>query len=342
MNIGKQIKRLRTEKNITQEVLSDYLGVSAQAVSKWENDITTPDIGLLPEISVFFGVKIDELFRLPNESHFERIENMFHSERAISDENFKYAEGFLNEKLDEDKKNARALGDLAHLYNHRAKSLHEVAGDYAKAALALEPESKSFHVALWDAYHAVCGDGYYDNHFEVIQYYKDFLKTNPNQRRALIILIENLLADQKYSEAKKYVNELKTHHRDYTFYMYLGDITLAEGNLEEAKNNWNQGVNLYPKVWQAYCSRADRLARLGLTEEAISDYEKCMAVQESPRIVDGLLSLAQIYEELKDYNKAIEVREKEIEIYKTDYKITSGETLDRPRREIERLLKLKK
>lgn len=82
---------MRIEKNIIQEVLADSLGVSAQAVSKWENGVTSPNIGLLPDICVFFGVKIDELFRLPVESHFERIEKMFSYEREISDDNFKYA-----------------------------------------------------------------------------------------------------------------------------------------------------------------------------------------------------------------------------------------------------------
>ena len=44
MNIGNQIKNLRLEKKVTQEELAEYLGVSAQAVSKWETNASTPDI----------------------------------------------------------------------------------------------------------------------------------------------------------------------------------------------------------------------------------------------------------------------------------------------------------
>ena len=66
MNIGNQIKTLRLEKKVKQEELAEYLGVSAQAVSKWETGASTPDITLLPGIATYFGIAIDELFALPD------------------------------------------------------------------------------------------------------------------------------------------------------------------------------------------------------------------------------------------------------------------------------------
>ena len=48
--IGKRIAELRKSKGFTQEDLADRLNVSGQAVSKWENDQTCPDIGLLPQL----------------------------------------------------------------------------------------------------------------------------------------------------------------------------------------------------------------------------------------------------------------------------------------------------
>ena len=62
MNIGMQIKALRTEKHATQEELAGQLGVSAQAVSKWETGASLPDVTLLPQLAAYFGVAIDELF----------------------------------------------------------------------------------------------------------------------------------------------------------------------------------------------------------------------------------------------------------------------------------------
>lgn len=63
MNIGNNISALRKEKGITQEELANEIGVSAQAVSKWENDSSCPDVSLLTKIADFFGVTVDELLR---------------------------------------------------------------------------------------------------------------------------------------------------------------------------------------------------------------------------------------------------------------------------------------
>ena len=61
MTIGKRIALLRKEKGLTQEELATHMGVSPQAVSKWENDQTCPDISALPKLSKLLGVTVDEL-----------------------------------------------------------------------------------------------------------------------------------------------------------------------------------------------------------------------------------------------------------------------------------------
>jgi len=59
---SERIKTLRTERNMTQQELGDILGVTSQAVSKWETGIASPDIHLLPSISNLFKCTIDSLF----------------------------------------------------------------------------------------------------------------------------------------------------------------------------------------------------------------------------------------------------------------------------------------
>lgn len=59
--IGENVKRLRTAKGLTQEELADFLGVSFQAVSKWERGLAYPDVETIPVIANYFGVTIDEL-----------------------------------------------------------------------------------------------------------------------------------------------------------------------------------------------------------------------------------------------------------------------------------------
>lgn len=59
--IGKRISENRKRKNIKQDELAEMLCVSPQAVSKWENDLSCPDISLLPKLSKILGITVDEL-----------------------------------------------------------------------------------------------------------------------------------------------------------------------------------------------------------------------------------------------------------------------------------------
>lgn len=60
-SIGRRIAKLRLERGLTQEQLAREIGVSAQAVSKWENDQNYPDISLLVPLSRILGTSVDEL-----------------------------------------------------------------------------------------------------------------------------------------------------------------------------------------------------------------------------------------------------------------------------------------
>ena len=64
MSIGTIIKKLRRDRNITQEQLAEYLGVSTNAVSQWECDKTAPDISHLPVLANIFEVSADVLLEI--------------------------------------------------------------------------------------------------------------------------------------------------------------------------------------------------------------------------------------------------------------------------------------
>lgn len=342
IEIGKQIKNLRIEKGVTQEELANHLGLSYQAVSKWENDVTSPDIQLLPLISVYFGITIDKLFEMPDKSHMERIENMLNNERIINEETFAYAENFLQKILIDDSKNARAYFLLAQLYNHQAKNNSERAAEYAKEALRYEPYTKDNHWALGVAMNAHCGDLYANSHYEVINYYQDFVEKHPNYWSGYLYLLDQLIADGRYKEAKVALKQVESIKPSYVYCYYEGDIELALGNYEKAIELFNQGVNDYPEIWQVYLQRGDRLVRLGKYEEAIIDYETALEKQKKPRYTDALISMAQVYEITGQYEKAIESFQRQITLLNEEYNILTGESVDEPMREIQRLQKLLK
>lgn len=85
MNIGNKIKQLRKARGITQEQLANAIGISFQAVSKWENNIALPDITLAPILANYFGVSMDELFDFSLAGKEEAIEK-------ITYEAYKYRE----------------------------------------------------------------------------------------------------------------------------------------------------------------------------------------------------------------------------------------------------------
>ncbi len=60
-SLGSRIAKNRKEKGFTQEEFAEIMGVTAQAVSKWENDVSCPDIMLIPKIADVFGISTDEL-----------------------------------------------------------------------------------------------------------------------------------------------------------------------------------------------------------------------------------------------------------------------------------------
>jgi transcriptional regulator with XRE-family HTH domain len=76
LTIGLNIKKLRTKGHFTQEQLAAYLGISTQAVSRWETQNGDPDLALLPRIADFFSVTVDDLFGIDRDGRAARMEEM--------------------------------------------------------------------------------------------------------------------------------------------------------------------------------------------------------------------------------------------------------------------------
>ena len=84
LKIGEKIKELRKSQDVTQEKLADYLNISYQAVSKWENGLALPDLSLIPALSNFFGVTSDYLLDISLDNKSEIIENVLKVARSYT------------------------------------------------------------------------------------------------------------------------------------------------------------------------------------------------------------------------------------------------------------------
>ncbi len=73
--LGMMISSLRKEKGMTQLDLADEMGVTDKAVSKWERDISCPDINSIPKLADVLGVSVEELMQVKIEANTEQKNN---------------------------------------------------------------------------------------------------------------------------------------------------------------------------------------------------------------------------------------------------------------------------
>lgn len=131
--MGEKIKALRKQKNISQEVLAQALGVSFQAVSKWETGAALPDVALIPAIAGFFEVSTDELFDFNLLEQERKVMDICSAAADIRDERPAEAEAMLREGLKQFPGNEIILNNL--LYTMRAPERSEEVVTLCKSIL---------------------------------------------------------------------------------------------------------------------------------------------------------------------------------------------------------------
>ncbi len=115
IHIGETIKKLRKEKNLTQDELANFLGVSYQSVSKWERCESYPDITLVPSIASFFGVTTDLLLGVNTVDKENRIKAYEEKYEALKiEKRFEEASELMKEAIAEFPDSYRFLANYMH------------------------------------------------------------------------------------------------------------------------------------------------------------------------------------------------------------------------------------
>lgn len=337
MEIGNQIKQLRIRRGITQDAMAQHLGVTPQAVSKWERGATTPDISLLPDISAYFGVTIDELFALSDVTRMDRIQNMIWDVRYLDPADVEKERQFLLEKARREPDNCQAYELLADMENHIAKEHRDFAEEYAKEALKRNPESKNAHASLVEAMGGIIGDWYVSNHFMLIEHYRNFVEKHPTVTRGYMWLMDHLLDAGRIEEAAEYCNRFLEIDQTFRHLWYQGQVYWHRGEKEAAFSYWQQMEREYPDDWMVYLKMGDIMARSGNYDTAKAYYRTAIAKQNAPVYCDCFESIAQVCELQGNNQEAIDVLHEELEIMKSDWDEISGETSNYVRRNIARL-----
>ncbi len=328
MNLAKSIRQNRLRAGLTQECLAEKLGVSPQAVSKWESAATLPDITLLPQLSALLGVTIDALFDTSEETRLRRIETMVEKDSMLSRADFDYAVSQLEDLRRQSAYRAKSLTLLADLCLHRSQGYADRAAAYALEALKESPECKDNHDLLNNARGLALGDWCVTNRTRRIDFYKRFVREHPGYLGGYLWLMDCLIADGRLDEAREALQSMRRVRQTYHTPLYLGWIAFYAGDHAEAERQWDAMTQRYGDQWIVWSARADTHVKQARYPQAIAAYEKAAALETPPRYTDNAQSIAQICEITGDKEGAVRAYERVVDILRTDWGITEGETLE--------------
>lgn len=282
MSINNNIRSLRLQKHLSQEKLGELLGVSAQAVSKWEQGITSPDISLLPLLAECFGVTIDSLFQgVPARKYFgyvtERSELLAIYERGnATDEDFRraadaYEEIILNGKADTDDYLSYGM-----LHRVRASRDIEKALYYYRRAIAEGNDNRDL---LWMSAHQTITNLLADmgRAEEAVTEHRKWCETEPDMAWAHVsygyALERAGRLEEAWQEAEK---ALALDPSDINVLCNAGDLCAKLGRYEEAIAYWDKSYEADTTQVSCLFSKAEMFASIGETEKAIKQYEEIL------------------------------------------------------------------
>ena len=341
MELGKKIRQLRFRAGLTQEQLAEKLGIGAQAVSKWENAASMPDITALPLLAEIFGVSIDDLFDLTSEQRLNRIENRLDTEEDLPQDLFVEYEAFLKGQLGEAQHKKRATGLMAYLYWHRMESYARKASRYAREAVQAAPNEKDCQWILQKAEGHATWDWNIANHSKAIEFYRGLVEENPGARLPCAYLLDNLLADHRADEAEQLLQryaalpDVSAVHAG----IYRAHIALARFDEPAADKIMEELGRKYPDDFIYLFEAAQYYARKCDYDKAIGLYERSFALEtRRPRFQDELMAIAEIQEIRGDCRKAAETYDRIIRLLEEEWGMTEEVELQHAKRERARLL----
>ena len=337
MEMGKEIRRLRADRGLTQEALASALHVTAQTVSKWECGTSFPDVQLLPEIAVFFGVSIDRLFAMTPEQELERLENHIAGSGLLSESETRRIEQQLRAIAENPAHAGRALTILTGLFNHQAERYRECAVTVGREAVERSEGSGDAISELANAWNSYIPDWCCRNHHALIEWFSDYCRRNPNNRPALMWLLDNLIDDRRLAEAREWLEKLAQIDDTFRTPMYRCLIAQAAGDREEADRLLLELEAMEGQDWSWALTVGDLFTQRQEYDKAVSWYRRAQEMQPAPKFVDSAESIAHICEIRGDRAGAAAAYREQLRLLEEDWGIVSGEEHAKIERAIQKL-----
>lgn len=268
------LRKLRLEKNLTQEQIAERLGVSAQSVSRWETSATLPDVMLLPEIARLYGVLVDDLFKPAVQGYQNNALRLL----AVYERTGK-PEDFLAAAQEFDKliREGRASADDWRSYG----VIHEYMVTYAiKKALScynhaldmsLSNDPAIFHRTQRQKIQLRCSIG---QGTECIREQEEAVQHAPSNVQFRVDLAHALFLGGQPGKALQVCEEaLLTFPQEGLLHVYAGDACRELKRYEKAFTHWEAAVAIDTKFLDAMYSMA-------FCREELKQYDKAAVLWE--------------------------------------------------------------
>lgn len=287
MTLNNNIRSLRLQKSLSQEALGEQLGVTAQAVSKWEQGITSPDISLLPHLAACFGVTIDCLFAGADTRRYpgygsERAELLaIYESKEGTEADFRRAADAYSEVILSGKATPEDYQSYGILHKIRAFRDIEIALHYYRRAIAEGQEHRDLQ---WQGTHAclinlLTSLGRLD---KAIEENRKWCEEEPDYAQAHVYYAYALKRAGRLDEAWQETEiALSLAPEDGNVHTMAGDLCAGLGRYEEAISHWDKAYAAEPSCISCLFSKAEMFASIGQKDRAISQYEEILAWLES-------------------------------------------------------------
>jgi transcriptional regulator with XRE-family HTH domain len=298
LHIGTNIKQLRGEKQTTQEQLADYLHISCQAVSKWENNAATPDIALLPAIAEYFDVQIDELFKV-NMSGYRSKACRLASRYDMSGrkEDYEKADAEFARIFADGKAGVLDMYEYAHLHILRATALKNEAEKLLNRVIESDEEGIVYWAENW-LVSLLASMG--RSHESIAKYEKRRSDDPENVTNWHMLVHAYYPVGRDFNVVKNVKKALETVHqgmekfpRDAFLHTLCGIIYKGEGRYEEALKYCKIAMGIDPELPDNHNLIPRIYYLMGDYENAIKAWEDLAARYEKWGMDEHLAKPAQ-------------------------------------------------
>lgn len=264
---SKNLRRLRLDKNLTQEQLANILGVSVQSVSRWECGNTLPDVMLLPEIAKIYSVTVDDLYRADVKgypSYAQRLLAVY--EASGRSEDFLATEQEFS-RMSASELTADDLRSWGVLYHYMMKHSSIQAQQKLEQAMRHPDVSEQvYSSAAQQKIALLCDLG--KGHEEAVRYDEELARKPSDYRLWLLCTAAHEFAGEYQQALDIATKGIKRFAEKAALYVHVGDICRALKRYEEAFVFWRKALELDSSYLDAAYSMGFCYEELGQYQNA--------------------------------------------------------------------------